>query len=797
MITSWPLQVRSILVGLIILAGLFLARTARAGEDEWSTSSLVGYEAQSIAFAPNNGDLIYLGTNRGLLQSRDGGVTWRHLFSGSRVSSVAVHPQEQEPDVLYSIAGEYLGYSDDQGQSWRLSGEGIIQNAVSVAIHPAQPDTVFVMGYGDVYRSLDGGGSWAAAGVPSTDTPLTFGFAPDDVDRLYAAFSDGIFRSVDGGNSWSLITSDLTSQYGRVQNMAVDITGRVFAWFNGQLLRSDDGGDSWNVLGDEDERLPFRQVRLRLDGNEANKVYLNDRTSIWRSDDGGNSWQFFENVLPGTPSVFALDPHREQALVAVVSGQLYRSADEGETWIPVTPAVNPHFVSAHPTRAGYLLSANSRDRGRIWRSEDDGLSWILSNSGLEERRVNAVAFDPHDENVFYAGTDGGLYRSEDGGQNWTAIGLPAEISVNAIAVSPQTGEHLYVGSRDGVLRSLNGGASWTAASFEREVLEIVVHPAAPDVVYARGRELYRSENGGETWTALETGYYDHQSLAVKPDDPAVAYLVADRNLFVTRDRGVTWQPVAGLPETGYSVNAFLVRSVAAQPELLLAAIDNTVFLRSDVADSWVALRSGAPGLAVRSLSIGPSQPLSLYVTFDGVGAAWQMSLSAIPQPATSTPTPTETPLPTDTPGPTETPTPNPTSMFRENTTPSAVSTVATPTSPAMAVAIDENSAGNGAEDEQSSSGTGNDSGAESDAEPDSNPTDDERAPVRDAPAVRPRSSWIPYMGLALIVVAAVSGLALWRLVRPANAPTACKQCGAILAPEAKFCIKCGARTGRE
>jgi len=122
------------------------------------------------------------------------------------------------------------------------------------------------------------------------------------------------------------------------------------------------------------------------------------------------------------------------------------------------------------------------------RAPTAGANWRAI--GLTNRYVRALAIDPQRPTTLYAGTDGGVYKSTDGGASWRAINTTGLTNRNvwALAIDPQTPTTLYAGTRGGgVYKSTDGGARWQAINTgltNLEVRALAIDPQTPTTLYA-------------------------------------------------------------------------------------------------------------------------------------------------------------------------------------------------------------------------------------------------------------------------------------------------------------------------
>ncbi|MFN0184270.1 MAG: WD40/YVTN/BNR-like repeat-containing protein [Aquabacterium sp.] len=233
--------------------------------------------------------------------------------------------------------------------------------------------------------------------------------------------------------------------------------------------------------------------------------------------------------------------------------------------------------------------------GGVWASRDGGRSWRASWSRTAPLQIGALAIDPVNPDVLYAGTGeanlsldaypgAGIWRSTNGGRSWRAWALSARTGlprrIGRLAIDPFDPRHVCVGgvgygrvSADndfgGLYVTRDGGASWTRETFVAAgnwwCHEVVFDPVTPGQMFITATErgsrsgIYRSEDGGTSWTRLARGLPSAErlgrtSLAIARSNPRVLYAqVADAasgndnllGLYRSADGGNTWRDVAG------------------------------------------------------------------------------------------------------------------------------------------------------------------------------------------------------------------------------------------------------------
>ena len=249
-----------------------------------------------------------------------------------------------------------------------------------------------------------------------------------------------------------------------------------------------------------------------------------------------------------------------------VGGGVWKTEDAGQSWMPLTDhlpnlgvssmamAPSDHDVIYVGTGEGFF-NLDAVDGSGIFKTTDRGQTWTqLTSTALDGsfRHVNRLVVDPSNADVVLAATNTGIYRSENGGQDWSAVyptgGSPdSEAIVQDLRARPDDFNVIFAAENEvGVHRSLDAGRTWELVSgdeitggFDR--IELAISPSDPDVIYAsiehtEGSKLARSIDGGDTWVSIADrnevnpvnwlggqGWYDN-TIAVHPFSSDIVYL---------------------------------------------------------------------------------------------------------------------------------------------------------------------------------------------------------------------------------------------------------------------------------
>ena len=206
-------------------------------------------------------------------------------------------------------------------------------------------------------------------------------------------------------------------------------------------------------------------------------------------------------------------------------------------------------------------------------------------------RMNFVAFHPSDPSIIFTGAPaGGLWRSYDGGRNWTSTSddLPT-LGVSAIAFDPINPDIIYIGTGDrdaadsqgmGVMKSTDGGLNFEFANVGieiRTVGDLLIHPENPNIIIAAtSAGVYKSIDAGLTWNQ-ESGNLNFKDLDIHPTDPNIMYATGNGRFYLSENAGDSWSYIT----SGISIGSRMVIAVsAAAPERVYVLSSNSTSFRA-------------------------------------------------------------------------------------------------------------------------------------------------------------------------------------------------------------------------
>lgn len=407
-----------------------------------------------------------------------------------------------------------------------------------------------------------GGRSAAVSGVPGQPMKAYFG-----------ATGGGVWESTTGGASWENISDGYFG--GSIGAVAVStwdpnviyvgggektVRGNVSHGYG--VYKSLDAGRTWEHKGLSDShRIP----RIRIHPRDPDHVYAavmghlsgpNEERGIYRSLDGGDSWEkiLFINDEVGFVDL-AMDPSNPRIL--------YASA-----WRVI--------------RTPYSLESGGEGSG-IWKSTDGGDSW----------------------------------KEITGKDNGLPLGT---LGISGIAISPVNPDRIWViieAAEGGVFRSDDGGETWHKINEDRNLRQrawyytrIYADTGSEDIVYVVNVQFWRSKDGGRTYSSIQTPHGDHHDLWINPDDPSHLIIADDGGAQVSFDAGANWSTYYNQPTAQFyrvtTDNHFPYRILGAQQDNSTVRILHTSNGRNE--REWEPTAGGESGW----LAPKPDQPQIVY-----------------------------------------------------------------------------------------------------------------------------------------------------------------------------------------
>jgi photosystem II stability/assembly factor-like uncharacterized protein len=638
-----------VLVAAALSVATFLSLPPRAAFAH-APHDVIGDIALSPTFGTDH--TVFAISRHRLLRSSNLGGTWAELVNGlanDHTMHVAAAPSDR--NVLYAsveLSGVYR--SADQGSTWRRTAAqpGGSTAIADLVVSLTSRDTVFAqLTSGALYRTTDAGAHWTAVGSLGTVTSLVIASATNDV--LAGTASGIVARSRDGGTTWTTATG-LPANV-PVTALTTAPTGSVvFAGTrSGKFFRSVDGGASFVGAG---TGLPAEQVMsIATSNNYATDgtLWVSTWRSVYRSANHGNSFVrkasgLIRDVQADEYGVahfgrirVGVDANGTQILYVAGFAGLFRSTSGGENWQPretLTEYVTGLAVSPDYARDGTVVAATyvkgayiSRDRGATWPTSFVGLTGAPGTDFSSLQRLQSTAFSPNyaSDRTMFMCSSGIVFRSTNAGASWADVGMRFVNESEprcVLAVSPNYAtDHTVFAVSKQMWRSQASGASgsWSLrATLDSKARSVVLSPrfATDGVMYAGTQSgVYRSIDAGAHWA--RTGPSGVSMLAISPNYAVdrTVFAGTSKGLYVTRDAGTTWATLSASPlSPTIRVEALALSTAYATDGTVLVSVRGTGLFRStDRGNTFVA--TGASLIARNILLADFDAPTSQPIQF--------------------------------------------------------------------------------------------------------------------------------------------------------------------------------------
>ncbi|WP_282048895.1 WD40/YVTN/BNR-like repeat-containing protein [Maribacter aquivivus] len=350
---------------------------------------------------------------------------------------------------------------------------------------------------------------------------------------------------------------------------------------------------------------------------------------VWKTLDGGRSW---DNISDGYfgGSIGAIEVAKSDPNVIYVGGGektlrgnvssgygVWKTEDGGKTWASAGLKKSRHVprLRVHPTDYNTVYAAvlgdiykPTKERG-IYKSTDGGKNWKQVLFVNEQAGAVDLTFDPNNPRILYASTwhaqrtpyslisggDGSaLWKSMDSGETWKEIskneGFPKDtLGIIGVAVSPKNSEKVWAivenKEKGGLYRSEDGGKTWSVVNEERKIRQrawyytrVYADTQDEDVVYVLNVNYHKSTDGGKSFNTFNAPHGDHHDLWISPGDSQRMIIGDDGGAQISYDGGETWSTYYNQPTAQFyrvtTDNSFPYRIYVAQQDNSTLRIDH-------------------------------------------------------------------------------------------------------------------------------------------------------------------------------------------------------------------------------
>jgi len=563
-----------------------------------TNSSTGGYAGigriNCVAFHPTDANTFWVGSpSGGIWKTTDGGSSWTILNNNMPVlgvSGIAITSDYATSNTLYIATGDR-----DGGSMWSLSGGQAADNISQ-----------------GVFKSTDGGATWSATGLTSTESGTkTYRLLihPSDDLTLFASTSNGIYKTTDGGISWTKKTSnswiDMEFKPGDPTIMYASSYGYSSTYIN----RSTDSGENWSF---SIVAASGRRGELAVSENDPTVVYLLAANSSGGVDD------VYKSTNSGA-SFTALGASSKSMLGYYSDGS---GTNSGQGTYDLCIAASPSDANTV-----YIGGVNT------WKSVDGGTNWVINNMWTSHSSYNfssapVAHADKHtlafqSSGVLFEGNDGGIYKTTNGGTNWTDLSNGLVISqLYRIGVSQTSSTKVMTGLQDNGSKLFNSG-TWSDVK-GGDGMECIIDFSDANYMYATyvNGQIDRSSNGTSFTIDISANIPGGQPTGawvtpyiIDPNNSSALYAGYDR-VWKTTNRGNSWASASQVLSSSDKLRSL---AIAPSNSLVLYAADRTHMWKTTDGGStdWTVITLPSTSTSVTYIAVHPTDPNTVWITYGG------------------------------------------------------------------------------------------------------------------------------------------------------------------------------------
>jgi photosystem II stability/assembly factor-like uncharacterized protein len=656
-----------VLLSIVFAAGSFLL--FQTGNEEHSLKDYIGWKIDKKQKNP----LKY--------GFPDEAMQW---YYDQRAYPLGYIPEGWKEKALMHIEKNNMVLSKSNSASalsWTQAGPGNIGGRVrSIVVHPTDPNVVYIGAVsGGVWKSTNGGDTWTALKDDMENLAVTaLAMDPTNSNILYAGTGEGffnvdairgagIFKTTDAGATWTRLSSTNNDTYYYVNKLIFDnSTNALWAATRKGLFVSTDGGATFipKLTGNNNADVHCSDVEIGY--TTPSTIWaafgIFNQSEIYRSIDGGNS--FSSNFSQPNMGRIELatsvsNPQTVYASFMDLSnygiGYMGMTTNNGAVWNPINVA-GPSFSGADTYAGGQgwydniiyvdpnnasILYAGGID---FWKTTNSGNSWDQKSNWYAQGGApqyvhadqHAIAFAPSNTNIMYLGNDGGVYKSTNKGESWTAKNNGLYITQFYYGAMAPTGNKFYGGTQDNGTIATDGSTSWfEILGGDGGATEVdFVNPNNIYMEYIRFA-FFKSTNGGQTFSkkmnGIPTGpnFYDgttDRTLFITPFsmDPNNSNTIVGGTYRVwrTTDGAENWSAIsgdltgAGSGSSGATISTVIVAK-GNSSVIYVGCTNGRVQVTTNGGTDWNLRNNGLPNAYVTRIATDPGNPAIAYATFSG------------------------------------------------------------------------------------------------------------------------------------------------------------------------------------
>ncbi len=573
-----------------------------------------------------------------------------------RIQVICANPTNTNSFYVGSAAGGFW-ITNNGGISYTTTTDQLGSCGVSdIAINSINTNIIYIStgdrDAGDTYatgvlKSIDGGLTWSNTGLVWQTIQQRRIYRllinPINPNTLIAATSVGIYRSLNAGQNWSLISS---GNYVDAEYRPNDTT-TVYAVTSNGLSKSINGGASFAGVSAFPSGISANRLSIAVSRANANYLYVlvsnnsNGFGGLYRSLNSGTTF----SLMSSSPNIF--------------DWSTTGNGTGGQGWYDIA-------IDASPSNANEIIAGGVNS----WKSTNGGANWVLNSHWYGGGGKPYVHADLHyvlytSGTTCFLGTDGGVSKTSNNGQNWTEIngnmniaqmykiGLASNNSSKLITGHQDNGSNLLNGSNwsqvyggdgmdcfidwnnnntlvastqnGGFTRSINGGANWSAivsglSGNPAWVAPIVQDPISANTYYCGYQNVFKSTNQGNTWTIISNFNTTLDEIKVSPLNPNIIFATSTNAIWKTSNGGTTWSNITPTNLIGNNQITDLTMDNLNPNNIYITLSGYSagikVLASYNGGSTWINYSQGLPNIPTNCIVYVKNSPQGLYIGTD-------------------------------------------------------------------------------------------------------------------------------------------------------------------------------------
>jgi len=573
-----------------------------------------------------------------------------------RIQVICANPTNTNSFYVGSAAGGFW-ITNNGGMSYTTTTDQLGSCGVSdIAINSINTNIIYIStgdrDAGDTYatgvlKSIDGGLTWSNTGLVWQTIQQRRIYRllinPINPNTLIAATSVGIYRSLNAGQNWSLISS---GNYVDAEYRPNDTT-TVYAVTSNGLSKSINGGASFAGVSAFPSGISANRLSIAVSRANANYLYVlasnnsNGFGGLYRSLNSGTTF----SLMSSSPNIF--------------DWSTTGNGTGGQGWYDIA-------IDASPSNADEIIAGGVNS----WKSTNGGANWVLNSHWYGGGGKPYVHADLHyvlytSGTTCFLGTDGGVSKTSNNGQNWTEIngnmniaqmykiGLASNNSSKLITGHQDNGSNLLNGSNwsqvyggdgmdcfidwnnnntlvastqnGGFTRSINGGANWSAivsglSGNPAWVAPIVQDPLSANTYYCGYQNVFKSTNQGNTWTIISNFNTTLDEIKVSPLNPNIIFATSTNAIWKTSNGGTTWSNITPTNLIGNNQITDLTMDNLNPNNIYITLSGYSagikVLASYNGGSTWINYSQGLPNIPTNCIVYVKNSPQGLYIGTD-------------------------------------------------------------------------------------------------------------------------------------------------------------------------------------